>query len=355
MLKSLLLCAALGLRRTYLIYNESNLLFIWLASLRMQAHLFADRSLASKAQHTAYRVDDTSEQDNLLSTSAANYSQLPKEVEFSMPLPASIASSMKQNEHIDAYEIPGDELAGEVIEPKIKTRTRLDRLLEEYLAAVDVYLEHRRIVSDRLGQGFYQMSKARIQLGQVRISEAWDARMRAVLGIEVDPASGAMSLSREFRPNDEKAGPMDSQRRRQGVLGAREGLRRRRDHASPGNILIKDDDEARETSEKETADVNKKGQLGAMPSSDTRARKPAPYDPLYQFSALPPPSLRHAQFHFVAALGAAAGTILPDQGRNENSLTASQLLGIVNVQRELKRLESDIATERARAEEHLST
>ncbi|WFD26015.1 GPI inositol deacylase [Malassezia nana] len=163
----------------------------------------------------------------------------------------------------------------------------IERLLAEYLDTLEAYMQARTRANDAMQAGFLQLARAKMALGgtygQRISSDAYDARMSAQL--RVAPA-----------PRPEEPCTLS--------------LRRRMGADAP------------------TQDA-------PVPGSEAdRSSMAHGYDPLFQFSGLPPPALKAAQRHFCEA---AAHLIAPTG-------TASMGSDVWELQRRLAALEQQIDT-----------
>lgn len=123
----------------------------------------------------------------------------------------------------------------------------IEHLLAEYLETLEAYMQARTRVSDAMQAGFFQLTRAKMVLGGTygqRVSpDVYDARMSAQLRLRTTSQA----------PETERAPAL---RRRVGA--------------------VPDED----------------------PATDTTMHRVSGFDPLYQFSGLPPPALKAAQQHF---------------------------------------------------------
>lgn len=183
-----------------------------------------------------------SEEYELLNDPFAAYSNVPDALE--PPLPSSIAAS--------------------IIPTSTSSRpsgNAPDDLIMEYLHTLDAYAEARSRSSASLSNAFQQLARARIVLGNAGTHLGrclYDERMTPQVHIGQN-----LELVRQVPPAP-PAPPRKSENE--------SGLRRR------------------------------KGELKEDTPDDAPPQEPAGYDPLRQFSALPPASLRNAQRQFIDAL-----------------------------------------------------
>ena len=182
-----------------------------------------------------------SEEYWLLNDPIAAYSNVPDALE--PPLPPSIAASI----------IPSST-------SNLSSGTAPDNLVMEYLHTLDAYTEARSRSSVSLSKAFQQLARARIVLGNAGTHLGrclYDERMTPRVHI-----SQNLELVRQAPPV--QPAPEKSE--------GESGLRRR------------------------------KGEQKEDTLNDAPPQDPAGYDPLHQFSALPPASLRNAQRQFIDAL-----------------------------------------------------
>ena len=184
----------------------------------------------------------TEEHDVLLEPIAA-YLDVPRELE--PPVPPSVAKSVSPTEKDSAQQ-------------NTTTGAAPDKLLLEYLDTLDAYTAMRNSAGTSLSSAYQQLARAKVILGAHLGRDTYDERM--VAQVHVSPE---LEIVRGPPPAKSDA------------PSAATGLRRR-------NGAEKED---------------------APETEHTReSRAPSGYDPLLQFSGLPPPSLRNAQRHFSEAL-----------------------------------------------------
>lgn len=208
------------------------------------------------------------------------HSMIPETVSSSDSLPETLSASLKTKQA--GYRLSESQDSDvESSNGETKTESR-DVLLERYLGLLDEYFACQKRISDNIGSGHFHLSKARMQLGRLTtMNQGWDARMKTTWAVRVQQG-GSILLKRVKPGDDNEAGEEE------GVLIEEKGessLRQRK-----GALVIKDV----RLSEKEGTEQEKE--------KEKRKKKGQPFDALYQFAALPPPSLRQAQSTFSNAL-----------------------------------------------------
>ena len=199
--------------------------------------------------------------------------------------------------------------------------SKLDALLAEYLDTVETYVATRDRLSSMLGAGHAQLTRAKMALdggafGQRLSRDAYDERMRARAAVTEDRLLWTADPDQPGEAADEKQAAAALEQTPPAA-----GLRRR----TPARDAT--------TAEKE----------GSMPTecSSTPSdvpRTPQGFDPLFQFSGLPPMSLRTAQRHFQDALA----LLLDPAARPPTAGDTA----VWQLQRRLAALEADIAAAR---------
>jgi hypothetical protein len=294
-----ILSIAYGIRYTYGLSQFANVVTAWLAL----SHLLERRR--TKGAFSAVPAEEGEGDGEPLQMQEDIHSTVPDSIKGIDILPESISASLRKEDR-EGYALieEEDRQASRIIGGQNGSR---DALLERYLDLLDEYFESKKQISDDLMKGHFQLSKARMQLGRLTsLNDGWDARMKSSWAVKMQN-NGQIELE-QVQPSN------DVDKDAEGVLIEEKGessLRRRKAaqieiHA--GEIMKESDKE-----EKEKVETKKKGQA---------------YDPLYQFTALPPPSLRQAQSSFSTAL-----THLID-GRGPKSL--------LQIQSEMKDLEEMI-------------
>lgn len=198
---------------------------------------------------------------------------------------------------------------------------RLDEAWAAYLATLEEYLAARAAMSTSIAAGFTQLAKAKVALGGsfgMRVSQdMYDARMKARVHV-----------------NDGHLEPVQDERvQGEPVASTSEtGLRRRRAAASNEDATEKPAAEnAAETPSKEEA---------AEPK-EAPARAPIGFDPLFQFSGLPPPSLRSAQQHFRDALATLVDTQTPIASVSSTDAISTLQQRLVDLENKIRACRSD--------------
>lgn len=193
---------------------------------------------------------------------------------WSLRTPATPASESILMERIALLALPTSLTSHEptLPMPQPQRAPHLDSLLSTYLATLDQYLEARRQGQDAMARGFNQLTRAKIALGgsfgQRVGQDAYDERMSALVRVQPDGARRASPP-----PAQTPAEPSTLRRRRQAPAA---------DGGAAG---------PQGASTAETA-----------PDQEHTTRDVQGYDPLFQFSGLPPPSLKAAQRAFREAL-----------------------------------------------------
>lgn len=151
-----------------------------------------------------------------------------------------------------------DDVSHLQVPPAVEASSQIDTLLETYLATLDAYLQARDQLTESLQAGFVQLTRAKMSLegtfGQRVGRDAYDERMSAQIRVAMDAAIPSAPTTSSPKT---------------------EGLRRR--HGTPQQT----DNEPKERE---------------IPTPEAQG-----FDPLYQFSGLPPRSLKAAQRHFQQA------------------------------------------------------
>ncbi|WFC99227.1 GPI inositol deacylase [Malassezia yamatoensis] len=170
----------------------------------------------------------------------------------------------------DQSDLPAKSKESDKIDEQDAIRALLDNALERYLATLESYLNTRRLTSLSLAQGFSQLARAKVALQGsfgLQVSEQlYDARMTAHAKFR----DGHLHFGPDSKLTDTEVPTAKT------VESRNTGLRNR--FASSSSSTARPEDDSLK--------------LCAAHS------KPNGYDPLYQFSGLPPLSLRAAQSHF---------------------------------------------------------
>ena len=221
----------------------------------------------------------------------------------------------------------------------------LDAHLVSLLHTADAYAASQQAAAAHLARAFLSLSRARMHLGALGASsllgaDGADARLKAGVRCRVDDA-GRMRLVRSA-PSTSEAPASAAEKK----LAAPERLRRRpradaaldeKQNAASPEKEAASRAAAVEQDEKASLDINAGNKKSDAPPSKPKRPPQAP-DPLYQFSALPPPALRSAQKSFIAALDELLGA----RGGAEGAWQSVQRLA---------QLEHDVADARRRAGE----
>lgn len=339
-----------GIRHTYRISALVNGVLSWILFVHFRARWLPASTSVSPTRPSDYpgrwdasKEGEEKEDDVLLGDhqllhrgredkghGQTSYSNLPQEVaDVGEEVPESIRASMLEKCEEDnqgttgAYQVEkegGDDDEGKESEvlidaPEVKL-SELDEALARYLELLDEYIAMRKEnVDQRLSTGHLYLGKAKMQLGRFRLGEdGWDARMKATKCTVWDESNKSWTIQEREVEDDEEEGEVMEEKGRSTTDKA-EGLRRRKGQEQKLGPARAEDDDGH--------DSKKENSAASAPSKDKAKRKVQRYDALYQFTALPPPSLRRAQEEFGKALQGLAGT-LP---RDKNGRTVMQVLG----------------------------
>jgi hypothetical protein len=305
---------AYGIRYTYSLFRYVNLILLWISFVHVKARL-ADKKVVKEASEGG----DQNEERMPLNTQGEFHSTLPDSIATSNVVPDSIAASLIQE---GGYIVGEEELepqTDDVKESIKKTKGESkDDLLESYLNLLDEYFACKKAIATQFTSGHFQLSKARMQLGKVAtMNEGWDARMKTRVAVRF--SNNGSAVVEKIKEED----ALEIDKGSDGVLISDESkpaaLRRRLGAAAmKASSKTKDDEEPSTRDGKE-----KKGEV------HQEKKKAQPFDPLYQYSALPPNSLRQSQSNFTAAL--------------EGLIGKADRKGLLEIQLELARLEKRIA------------
>lgn len=300
-----------GIRYTSDLFGATNVAFLCLAATtlyerRKEIPVWSkEEEVNREEQKTLFDAEDDQP--------AVHHSTLPQSIlnGEENALPPSLKASLKDNEAVQGYQI-------ESVEEGKKNRNGkpsvLDELLQDYLTTLDEYMKAQNLSSDAISRGLFQLSKARMQLGSPYLTSNWDARMKASVGVEIN--GDRVSLSKLNYADSEEMNDIAGESDAATEKGS-SALRRRKG---------KTDEKSKATVEEEKED--EKG--------EKKKKKPAaPYDPLYQYSGLPPQTLRNAQTQFNSLLN----LIIGSAGGTE---------GLINTKAKLLQLEQAIRKERER-------
>lgn len=230
-----------------------------------------------------------------------------------------------------------------------------DDALERLLHHTQSHMELAARSSEAFAKGFHSLSRARMHLGSTGWNtlggDGWDGRLRAQIRCQVDmDRNGRTSVRLVRQDTVDKAQEEGTSGMKEGVddsASRDEGLRRRAGKGSPASRVDRSSEQRPENAEgsgfeQVHEDDAKKASAYAgerMAQSDKRSKQ-AP-DPLYQFTALPPASLRSAQASFREALGYLLGSVeqTPQHAMEHEEGTTC----ILQVCTRLRQLEEDMA------------
>jgi len=295
-----------GIRYTSDLFGATNVAFLCLAATTFyerlkQAPIQSEEEENKEEQKSLFDAEDDQH--------AIHHSTLPESIlnEGESALPPSLQASLMTNEGVPGYEVESYEDKKDNAHGKSNL---LDGLLKEYLSTLDEYLKAQNSSSDAVARGLFQLSKARMQLGSPHLTRNWDARMKASIGVEIN--EGRVHLSKKNYIEKEELGDTAGEN---DVVTEKESttLRRRKGKMEEVSKVV-------DNKSKEDEKVEKK-------------KPAAPYDPLYQYSALPPQTLRNAQAQFNTLLKLLVG---------QDDETG----GLINTKFKLLQLEQAIRKER---------
>lgn len=299
-----------GVRHTYRLYDLSNLLFIWLIIVHWRTRRAASQSTGSNGAPATWQPVPTEDEDadtreggesaELKLLSRRDVLGHDSSTSLRRAVPCALADSSSQE--------------------------RLDDALERYLEALDAYLSARERAGHALAAGFFDLARAKMDLGHVRLgATTFDARLKATLQVRVQIGSDNPEKPPSFKlvkvepsADDEEevtqkdASPSTS---RSGEQAEGQGLRRRK--AGEGDADRNSSGQETSVSPQHDHDEKKPNTQGpsvSYSSSSQSKRKTRPPDALYQFAALPPPSLRRAHTKFGEVLDALIGASSPSRG-----------------------------------------
>ncbi|PKI84406.1 GPI inositol deacylase [Malassezia vespertilionis] len=185
-----------------------------------------------------------------------------------------VFASYHAQERMDSEEVEREifvlDSMHQSVPPSLQQVPTLDAVLSTYLDTLDAYLAVKKRAGEVTAAGFYQLTRAKMtlggQFGQQLSADVYDERMHARMHF-VDGVLSSQACSDAQTMPDERLDAL--------------GLRRRK----------------KPISEKEPV----------QKAEEVTARPVLGFDPLYQFSGMPPPSLRQAQQSFHAGLQALLG------------------------------------------------
>ncbi|PWN45523.1 hypothetical protein IE81DRAFT_364154 [Ceraceosorus guamensis] len=229
----------------------------------------------------------------------------------------------------------------------------LDRLLEH----TQRYMELTTKSNEAFANGFHSLSRARMHLGSAGWNalggDGWDGRLRAQIGCKIEADDGGkvyIRLARRSVAQDSNEASADGEtdvgsESTQRTVGLRRRTGKRDAMEEPQKIGARSASVAQPQDSAEAEKVDKCDAKKASaveerhePASKKRAKQEP--DPLYQFAALPPASLRSAQASFRTALDHLLGSV-------EGSVDASMDTGkgtpsVMQLSQSLKQFEKDI-------------
>ena len=290
---------AYGIRYTYSLFHFANVILVWLAFVHFKAKI-SMRQASARVQ----------KEDVLLDSQVDLHSTVPAEHEAHNQIPDSLKASLT---NLKGYTIDREgNVGGEEAAFRPDPGEALDDLLEKYLELLDEYFACKKNVADRLAGGHFQLSKAWMQLGRLTFNDGWDGRMKASTSVRVTD-TGLPILETIKEGGQDKTDGLLVERKEMPVL------RRRK----VGDKDVAGKESSLQVEQDSHSEKDKGGQEAA------EKKEPQPFNPLYQFAALPPPSLRQSQSHFAKALEILIGK---QDGR-----------GLLQIQADLQRLELRIA------------
>lgn len=296
-------CLAYGIRYTHILFRLANLLTLWLAIMHYKDSISQRQS---KRAIPASKEDEEVERELLVSKTDLHMT-IPESVENINSLPESLVASLKTKQEGYTIEENGASKFQTVTNGNLSNK---DALLEKYLDTLDEYFACKKKISDKITSGHFQLSKARMQLGRLTsLNQSWDARMKAKVKVKVR-SDGQLLIERVETKVEEEGDllmeKVESSALRRRRVASEDSLNKEAD-VSASNEKIKDD--------KKKPKEEKKVQA---------------FDPLYQFAALPPPSLRQAQSSFLTAL--------------ESLIGKQESTGLLQIQKQLDQLEEMICS-----------
>ncbi|KAE8267539.1 hypothetical protein A4X09_0g4804 [Tilletia walkeri] len=343
-----------GLRYTYLLYDGLNILFAWLLFVQWRARkLGASSTTSTPSDYTLLRqrgdfeeIDESSAYDRgedgedfTVHSGAAGPSVL--QARYSRPAASSASHEEKSSQQkiktqILCMDLPAELSASSILptslaasadlsksKSKLKDGSKtlsaqehLDHLLGQYLDLAASYHDLRLRSGQHFAQGHLDLVRARMQVGGWNLAklgkDGWDARLAAQTQVRARVVKDGEEVSSDrlvgfetFSPSlvgSEGEGEKDEVKPYVIDEGdASAGLRQRRKQKTEaddaGTTESKEVTEEKEQDQDKDDDEKKKDGDGRKSK-----RPPLPPDPLYQFAALPPPSLRSAKNHFEQAL-----------------------------------------------------
>ncbi|CEH19522.1 hypothetical protein CBOM_06835 [Ceraceosorus bombacis] len=211
----------------------------------------------------------------------------------------------------------------------------LDEALDRLLEHTQRYMELTTKSNEAFANGFHSLARARMHLGSAGWNalggDGWDGRLRAQIGCKIEADDGGkiyIRLARRSATQDSNEASADGETdvgkpQKIGARGA--SLARPQDSSEAEKV---DRYDAKKASMEERQE----------PASQKRAKQEP--DPLYQFAALPPASLRSAQASFRTALDHLLGSA---EESVDASVDASKgLTSVMQLSQSLKQFEKDI-------------
>ncbi|KAK0548563.1 GPI inositol deacylase [Tilletia horrida] len=338
-----------GLRYTYLLFDGLNVLFAWLLFVQLRTRclgLAGQPGAQTPSQLLPQRNIDLanisgSEQQGVEENKGLISEQRRSKLADAWPASESTSTSTGRAVHmpISHMDIP-PELAevASVLPPSLATtadltekeitnqsgksgveeedaNSSLDDLVGRYLNLAAEYHHVRTQAGKHLAQGHIDLARARMQIGGWNLAklgrDGYDARLTAQTQVQAQTSRGESSRLIGFvrlkAPDDvdevepylieEPSAPPSTlrQRRKQGVL-------------DEVTVVETEDEKAEEEDKKGHGASQDLSEPPQEMEKEKKKRTLLPPDPLYQFAALPPPSLRSAKTNFESALGLLIGT-----------------------------------------------
>ncbi|KAK0559836.1 GPI inositol deacylase [Tilletia horrida] len=359
-----------GLRYAYLLYDGLNILFAWLLFVQWRArskeavglpdsgHTYAPvrQSVDGPAQEARYGDEAVFSANTVSASPATAQSRPSRQSAASIPftptpgsapilrmdlpvelkdaalvLPASLAASADLSKTGTQAALSPPAATQNPQAAPVPASSDLDALLKSYLDLAALYHDLRTRSSRHFAQGHIDLVRARMQVGGWNLAklgkDGWDARLSAQIQVRAEcDEEGRLCGFRRFSPSLQGEGG-EGEGGREDVQpyiidededGPASTLRQRRKTKTCA-------DEPSDEKKVGPADADEDEKKGKEASADEDEKKPKrgplPPDPLYQFAALPPPSLRSAKTHFEQALGLSLGSSSDgDEPKNHNVL-----------------------------------
>ncbi|CAD6885176.1 unnamed protein product [Tilletia laevis] len=400
-----------GLRYTYLLYDGLNIIFAWLLFVQWRTRklgasssttagpsshdytLLRQRGDYDGIEENAAQARAENGQDAAVHSATAGPSALQARHSRPGPSPALYDESaaappqiIKANNSapILRMDIPAELSASTVLPPSLAAsadlsnprskptttmRTpheNLDDLLKRYLDLAATYHALRTRSAKHFAQGHIDLVRARMQVGGWNLAklgkDGWDARLAAQTQVR------AVWVNKEREGQEEESSRLlgfetftprpstdEGDEEKEGVQpylidedDAPAVLRhRRKPKATSDDATAAETDKDGGNKHQEDEDKKEKEKKDGNGDDKKAKRPPLPPDPLYQFAALPPPSLRSAKSHFEKALSLSIG------GSGSGSQTAdnSHQPDIISVVLEMAQLSDAIDSARRTIEQ----